>query len=183
MSRQVSPSDRSGLWPAAGDTDLGRVASDRLPPSPPAEGDRAPATRATRCDGGRGAGAGDPATPAGQPVPRRGLPQAMGATALCRHPLQPAPRPAADARARPAGASARGPPAWLARPRRHHHHRAGRSHVGHRPDLRHDRRGPGGGVHCGRDYVNEPWPTLLTKVGPPNGALFMSGFGCRRGFF
>ena len=32
-------------------------------------------------------------------------------------------------------------------------------------------------------YVNEPWPTLLTKVGPPNGALFMSGFGCRRGFF
>jgi hypothetical protein len=33
------------------------------------------------------------------------------------------------------------------------------------------------------DYVNEPWPTLLTKVGPPNGALFMSGFGCRRGFF
>jgi hypothetical protein len=32
-------------------------------------------------------------------------------------------------------------------------------------------------------YVNEPWPTLLTKVGPPNGALFMSDFGCRRGFF
>ena len=37
--------------------------------------------RPARCDGGRGAGAGDPPAPAGQPVPRRGLPQAVGAAA------------------------------------------------------------------------------------------------------
>jgi HTH-like domain len=55
---------------------------------------------------------------------------------------------------RPAGASARGSSAWLARPRRHHHHRADRSHVGHRPDLGHDRRGPGGGVRHGRSLLS-----------------------------
>ena len=32
-------------------------------------------------------------------------------------------------------------------------------------------------------YVNEPWPTLLTKVGPPSGARFTSGFDGRRGSF
>src|SRR3954454_146662 len=64
----------SGLRPAASDPDLGRVAGDHLPPSPPAGGARSPAARAARCDGGRGAGAGDPAAPAGQPVPRRRLP-------------------------------------------------------------------------------------------------------------
>ena len=81
-----------GLRPAAGDADLGRVASDRLPPSPPAGGDRAPAARAARCDGGRGAGAGDPAAPAGQPVPWR------RATASCgRGCASPASAPAGAA--------------------------------------------------------------------------------------
>ena len=42
-----------------------------------------------------------------------------------------------------------------------HHHRAGRSHVGHRPDVGHDGRGPGGGVHYGR--------SLLGRVRRPPG--------------
>ena len=59
-------------------------------------------------------------------------------------PAQSAPGPAAHARARPAGASARQvsltrPPRW------HDHHRAGRCDVGRRPDLGDDRRGPGRG--------------------------------------
>src|SRR3954454_14545069 len=106
----------SGLWPAAGGADLGRVASDRLPPSPPAGGDRAPAIRAARCHGGRRAGASDPAAPDRQSFSWRRPPQAVGAAALRRPAHQPAPRPASDARARPPGLSACRPLAWLASP-------------------------------------------------------------------
>ena len=127
---------RQDLWPAAGDTDLGRVAGDHLPPSPPFGRGEVPETRTSWRDGGQGLGGGDPAAPAGQPVPWRRLPQAMGATALGRHPHQPAPRPAAHARAWPAGPSACRPTAWPKGPRRHDHHRAGRCDVGHRLDLR-----------------------------------------------
>src|SRR4249919_588456 len=42
--------DRPGLRPAAGGADLGRVAGDRLPPSPPARGERAQAARAAGGD-------------------------------------------------------------------------------------------------------------------------------------
>src|SRR4051794_26326494 len=126
---------RQDPWPAAGNADLGRVAGDHLPPSPPFGRCEVPETRTSWRDGGQGLGGGDPAAPAGQPVPWRGLPQAMGAAALRRHPHQLAPRPAAHARAWPAGASASRPPAWLASPRRHDHHRSGRYDVGQRSDL------------------------------------------------
>ena len=48
------------------------------------------------------------------PVSRRRLPQALGTAALPGHPHQPAPGPAADAGARPAGPPARWPAARLA---------------------------------------------------------------------
>src|SRR3954451_7338942 len=68
---------RHDLWPAAGDTDLGRVAGDHLPPSPPFGRCEVPETRTSWRDGGQGLGGGDPPAPAGQPVPWRRLPQAM----------------------------------------------------------------------------------------------------------
>src|SRR4051795_5035195 len=135
---------RQDLWPAAGDADLGRVAGDHLPPSPLSGRCEVPEARTSWRDGGQGLGGGDPAAPAGQPVPWRRLPQAMAATALGRHLHQPAPRPAAHTRAWPAGPSACRPPAWLAGPRRQDHHRAGRRHVGHRPDQRRHWRRPSG---------------------------------------
>src|SRR3954453_18485945 len=71
---------RQDLWPAAGDADLGRVAGDHLPPSPPFGRCEVPETRTSWRDGGQGLGGGDPQAPDRQPVPWRRLPQAMGAT-------------------------------------------------------------------------------------------------------
>ena len=152
MSRQVSPSTGRvyGLQRVARLWGLSRATVYRH---------RRPAALTRKrpgplgADGGRGPGRGDPAAPGGQPVPRRGLPQAVGQAALCRCPHQPTPGSPAHARARPAGPPACRPAARSARPRRHDRHRAGRCDVGHRPDLGHDRRGSGRGVRRGRSLL------------------------------
>ena len=92
---------------------------------------------------------------ADEPVPRRGLPEDLGTAALRRHPHLQAPRPAPDARARPAGARPGRPAAWPEGPRRHDPHRAGRRDVGHRSDLDPDRRGPGVDLRHGRSRSTE----------------------------
>ena len=109
MSRQVSPSTVR-VYGLQRVTQIWGVSRATLPPSPLAGGDRAPAARAARCDGGRGAGAGDRRLLQDSPFHGEGYRKLWARPALCRHPLQPAPRPAADARARSAGASARGRP-------------------------------------------------------------------------
>ena len=159
MSRRVSPSTDQ-VYGLQRVTRIWGVSRATVYHRQPVGGDRAQAARAARCDGGRGAGAGDPAAPAGQPVPWRRVPQAVGAAALRRHPHQPAPRPAADARAWSAGASARRSPSRLARPRRHDHHRKSRCDVGYGPDLGDYRRRASGGVHHGRSLLGRVrWPS------------------------
>ena len=82
MSRRVSPSmDRvygllrvTWIW--------GGVAGNRLPPPLPSGRGGTQKARAARRPVGRRPGGGDPAAAAGQPVPWRGLPQAVGSAAL-----------------------------------------------------------------------------------------------------
>src|SRR5215212_4006187 len=101
----------------------------------------------------QGPGGGHPAAAAGQPLSWRGLSQAVGAAALRRHPHQPPSCSSADPGARPAGVATCRSATGLEGPRRHDHHRAGRPDVGHRPDLGHDRRGPGRRLHRPRSLL------------------------------
>src|SRR5690348_5425883 len=77
-----------GVRGRAGHAPAGRRAGDRLPPPPPGWW-RASAAGAGRRDAGRGPGRGDQEAPGGQPLPRRGPPQALGKAALRGRPHQP----------------------------------------------------------------------------------------------
>ena len=107
-----------------------------------------------RTDAGRGAGRGDPRIARCESLPRRGSSQGLGAVALRRHPQLQATRAPSDAGAWLAGAEPGRAAARAQGPRRHHPHRAGRRHVGHRPDLDHDRRGAGFDLRHGRSLLD-----------------------------